>query len=69
MELASRRIKDKKTEDYIRKCNVRPFCESIINIAIAETTENVPNILLTQKLKYSYGVDWQENVSVQKESP
>ena len=53
MELTSRRIKDKKIEDYLRKCNVRRFCESIINIAIAETTENVPNILLTQKLKYS----------------
>ena len=49
VELVSWKIKNNKTEDYIHKCNGRPFHEGkkrykIINITIAESTENVYHI-------------------------
>ena len=49
LEIVSWRIKNKKTEDYIDKCNGRPFREEkewykVISITISESTENVCHV-------------------------
>ena len=58
MVLASWRIKNNKTENYIHKWNGKPFREEkewykILNISVAESTENI-NHVTRQNLYFAH---------------